>query len=33
MKILNDIIEIKKKFNIKLNDIRIEIRNSQMFTP
>jgi hypothetical protein len=33
IKILNDIIEIKKKFNIKLNDINLVIRNSQMFTP
>ena len=33
MKILNDIIEINKKFNIKLSDIRIEIRNIQMHTP
>jgi len=32
MKILNDIIEINKKFNIKLSDIRIEIRNIQMHT-
>jgi len=33
IKILNDIIEIKKKFNIKLNDINLVIRNKQMHTP